>query len=168
MRENKTKIYIDSSNIILSSLDIGFEIDFEKLFIYLKDRFRTEEIFYFTPNLKKIAQEIETLKIIGYKIVLKEIYYENNKTKGNCDVEISHYITKHIENNEVDTLVLLSGDGDFSFLIDYALNKNISVYLMPSNLKSSSKILRIKKKSKIVFLDSLRSLIEKEKTPTNT
>lgn len=99
---------------------------------------------------------------------MKDIYVENSKIKANCDVEISHYITKHIENKLVKEFTLLSGDGDFSMLLDYAKEKDVKVNLMPSDNKSTSRILKKKEWLKIIFLNDLRVLLEKEKTPTNT
>jgi uncharacterized LabA/DUF88 family protein len=73
-----------------------------------------------------------------------------------------------IENNELSQLILLSGDGDFSILLDYANKNNVDVILMPTDVKASSKILRIKKYLKIIFLEQVITKIEKEKTPAST
>ncbi len=117
--ENKKVIaYIDAANIILSCERLGIDLDFLKLQVYLKHKFRADEIYYFTANLKE--------------------------------------------------LVLLSGDGDFSMLLDYANENSIKVNLMPADKKSSSKILRIKSFLKIIFLEEIKSLITKEKTPAGT
>lgn len=164
----KSIVYIDAANIILSAQRSGMEIDFSKLQIYLKDKFRTDEIYYFTANLKQLKEEIQKMEELGFILVTKDVYYENAKTKANCDVEISHYITKHIENHLISKLILLSGDGDFSMLLDYANKNNVKVILMPSDKKSSSKILRIKKYLKLIFLTYIIEEIRKEKTPAST
>lgn len=164
----KVIAYIDAANIILSCNRAGIILDFLKLQVYLKHKFRVDDIHYFTANLKKISEDIDILRENNFKIVLKDLYIENSKTKANCDVEIAHYITKHIENKNVKELVLLSGDGDFSMLLDYAYEKSVKVSLMPADKKSSSKILRIKTFIKIIFLEELKDLITKEKTPANT
>jgi uncharacterized LabA/DUF88 family protein len=164
----KKVAYIDAANIILSANRLGFEIDFLKLKVFLEDKFRVEEIYYFTAELKSLAEEIEVLKLNNFKVILKQIYYENSKTKANCDVEISHYITKHIENKEISKLVLLSGDGDFSMLLDYANQNKVEVVLMPVDKKSSAKLLRVKKYLQVTFLDQLKDRFIKEKTPAST
>lgn len=167
--ENKKVIaYIDAANIILSCERPGIDLDFLKLQVYLKHKFRADEIYYFTANLKKLSEELDILKINNFKLVLKDLYFENSKTKANCDVEISHYITKDVENKNIKELILLSGDGDFSMLLDYANENSIKVNLMPADKKSSSKILRIKSFLKIIFLEEIKSLITKEKTPAGT
>jgi uncharacterized LabA/DUF88 family protein len=164
----KTVAFIDTANIILSSRRGGVEIDFLKLKAYLFDKFKVDEIYYFTANLKFLNEDLKTLQENGFNIILKDVYYENSQTKANCDVEIAHYITKMIENKNLLKLILLSGDGDFSILLDYAHDCGIGTVLMPTDVKTSSKILRIKKYLKIIFLDQIINKIGKEKTPTNT
>jgi uncharacterized LabA/DUF88 family protein len=164
----KNIAFIDAANIILSSQRAGLDIDFLKLKTYLVDKFKVEKIYYFTANLKSLHEELKVLEMNGFSLVLKQVYFENSKTKANCDVEISHYITKMIENNELSQLILLSGDGDFSILLDYANKNNVDVILMPTDVKASSKILRIKKYLKIIFLEQVITKIEKEKTPAST
>lgn len=166
--EKKVYVYIDAANIIMSSEGSGENIDFKKLYKYINDKFRAEKIFYFTGNLKKITEEIESLSRIGYDIVQKGVYLEQNKIKANCDVEISHYITKHIENSLASEIILLSGDGDFAMLFDYAKEKRVTSKLMPYNKKSTSKILRRKDFVKIIFIDQLKNKALKEKTPAST
>ncbi len=164
--KNKTFVYIDAANIIMSADRAGFEIDFFKLKVYLEDMFKTKDIYYFTGNIKSQEENIRALNVNNFKVVLKQVYFESSKTKANCDVEISHYITKHVENKQTEKIVLLSGDGDFSMLIDYAKDNNIETFLFPTDRKSTSKILRSKKFLKITFLIDIKNKIEK--TPANT
>lgn len=154
-----TNIYIDTSNIILSLKDLDLEINFESFFIYLKDRFRTKNIYYITPNLEKLNEDLKKIEKVGYKIIKKEIYFQN-KIKANCDVEISHYITKDIENNLTEKLVLISGDGDFSILLDYANKKNIKINILSASKKSTAKILRKKKNFKVEYLKNFTKIIK--------
>lgn len=169
MEESKKKIaYIDAANIILALKSIYLEVDFLKLKIFLEDKFRLDEVYYFTADLEKLKESISSLRENNFNVITKSIYFENHKTKANCDVEISHHITKHVENNEVSEIILLSGDGDFSMLLDYAKDKNVEVKLMPANKKSTSKILKSKKFLKIFFMEELISKFEKEKTPAST
>ena len=158
--------YIDASNIILSARRAGLDLDLLRLRQYILDKYRTNEIYYFTPNLKSTKDENEALIKAGFKIVFKEIYYENSNTKANCDVEISHYITKHIENNQVSKLILLSGDGDFSMLLDYANTNEIKVEVLSTDVKSTSYILKKKKYMILKYLVELGDKIEK--SPANT
>ena len=164
----KNIAFIDAANIILSSQRVGMDIDFLKLKTYLVDKFKIENIYYFTANLKSIHEELKVLEMNNFSLVLKQVYFENSKTKANCDVEISHYITKMVESGELSKLILLSGDGDFSILLDYANKNDIDTVLMSTDVKTTSKILRVKKYLKIIFLEQIITKITKEKTPAST
>ena len=164
----KTIAFVDAANIILSAKRARIEIDFIRLKAYLVDKFELDEIYYFTANLEFLRNELIILEENNFHIIIKDIYYENSITKANCDVEIAHYITKIIEKGNVLKIILLSGDGDFSILIDYAHNQGIETVLMPTDIKTSSKVLRIKKYLKITFLDQIINKIGKEKTIANT
>ncbi len=164
----KNIAFIDAANIILSSQRAGMDIDFLKLKTYLVDKFKVENIYYFTANLKSIHEELRVLEMNNFSLVLKQVYFEKSKTKANCDVEISHYITKMVESGELSKLILLSGDGDFSILLDYANKNDIDTVLMSTDVKTTSKILRVKKYLKIIFLEQIITKITKEKTPAST
>lgn len=60
--DKKVIAYVDAANIILSCQRAGIRLDFLKLKIYLEHKFRTEEIYYFTANLEKLNEELETLR----------------------------------------------------------------------------------------------------------
>ncbi len=160
--------YVDASNIILSARRAEIDIDFLRLKIYLEDKYDVEKVYYFTPNLKSTKDENNALINAGFEVVFKEIYHENDKTKANCDVEISHYITKHIENKMVSGMVLLSGDGDFFILLEYAKINNVSLDIVSTDPQSTSKLLKRRFYNKITFLIDIKDRLEKEKPPTNT
>ena len=79
----KVIAYIDAANIILSCKRIGLEIDFLKLKKYLEDKFRIDEIYYFTANLKALGIELEILRENYFRVVLKEVHIKKEKTPAN-------------------------------------------------------------------------------------
>jgi uncharacterized LabA/DUF88 family protein len=62
----------------------------------------------------------------------------------------------------------MSGDGDFSILLDYAKENSVETFLMPTDKKSTSKVLRLKSFLKITFVKDILTKVEKEKTPAST
>ncbi len=74
---------IDAANIILSCKRIGLEIDFLKLKKYLEDKFRIDEIYYFTANLKALGIELEILRENYFRVVLIEVHIKKEKTPAN-------------------------------------------------------------------------------------
>lgn len=149
----KTIVYIDAANIILSCKNVDLRIDILKLIQNLKDKFRTEKIIYFTGNFKSMEKYFDTLIENGVEMIYKEIYNENDKTKANCDVEISHRITYDIENGLVDKVILLSGDGDFVHLADYINRNKKKITVIAAEPISCSRMI---KKRQFIALSYLR------------
>ena len=109
-----------------------------------------------------------TLKEVGVEMIFKEIYNEENKAKANCDVEIAHRMTSDILLNQVQKIVLLSGDGDFAYLCDYAQAKNLEIKVMAIDPVSCSRVIKKRQFTRISYLVELGHLIRKEKPPAGT
>ncbi len=162
----RTTLYIDAANLIKASQKhIKQNYDIFELLVYLKDRYRINNCIYFTGNIKSLTTDYELLKSFGVEIVFKKIYFEGGKTKANCDVEISHRITKDVENNLIDNIVLLSGDGDFAALLDYANERLEKVQLFSVIKYNTSKLLRSRRYLNVTYLNDLIDSI-KRKGPT--
>ena len=75
-------IYIDSANIILSARNYGLGFDMLKLIRHLKDKFRTEDIIYFSGDFKSQQKLFESLKRIGVELVLKRGLQRKRKNES--------------------------------------------------------------------------------------
>jgi uncharacterized LabA/DUF88 family protein len=144
------------------------EIDILKLFKYLRDKFRVQKIIYFTARFSKDSELYKTISEDGVEIIFKEIYNENSKVKANCDVEISHRITRDLDFSLVDDIVLLSGDGDFVHVLDYAKNLKKKVKVMAANPESCSVVIKRRGYLSVSYLSDVYNLIRNEKPPMST
>ena len=115
-----------------------------------------------------MREECEAIASAGVELVYKEIYSEENKAKANCDVEIAHRMTSDVLLGVVDGIVLLSGDGDFACLCDFARSKNISIRVMAFDPKSCSRVIKQRQFTRVSYLVELGALITKEKPPAGT
>src|SRR3989344_3763081 len=165
---SRTLVYIDAANIIFSARNLGFDLDILRLIRHMEDSFRPERILYFTGNFKSMREEFEAIASAGVELVYKEIYNEENKAKANCDVEIAHRMTSDVLLGVVDGIVLLSGDGDFACLCDFARSKNISIRVMAFDPKSCSRVIKQRQFTRVSYLVELGALITKEKPPAGT
>jgi len=43
----KIYVFIDSNNLYLSIKDCGWKLNFEKFYVYLKDKYKVEKVFIF-------------------------------------------------------------------------------------------------------------------------
>ncbi|MBI5004384.1 NYN domain-containing protein [Candidatus Kaiserbacteria bacterium] len=164
----ETIIYIDAANIILSAQNLDFDLDIFKLIQHLKDSFRSAHIVYFTGNFKSKQEEFLALEQMEVEMVYKEIYNEHNKSKANCDVEISHRMTSDLLLGTAEKIVLLSGDGDFACLCDFAQSKDITIKVMAFDPVSCSRVIKRRQFAKVSYLVELGALITKEKPPAGT
>ncbi len=98
---------------------------------------------------------------MGYDISFKPtITDKNGKTKGNIDGELILSVAKDFYENDLKSVVLVAGDGDYHCLVDFLKNKDIPVTIVSPNRKYLSFLLK-RTNVPIVILDDF---IDKLKT----
>jgi uncharacterized LabA/DUF88 family protein len=156
--------FIDSQNLNLGIRSKGWELDFKRFRIYLNDKYHVKKAFLFIGYIERNEKLYSYLRRVGYTLVFKPtIRYRKdgkNVIKGNVDVEL--VMTVMIELENFHRAVIVSGDGDFYFLIKYLFNMDkLEVLLVPN--KKYSSLLR-KFQENIFVLSLKRDLLEKRKT----
>ena len=153
--------FIDSQNLNLGVRSLGWEIDYRKFRLYLKNKYAVEKAFMFigmVPNNQKLYTALQS---IGFILVFKATvrYIENGKetVKGNVDAELVLHAAA-IEHNNYNKAIIVSGDGDFHCLVDYLQENDKLLHIMTPNA-SYSKLLK-KFVKYIVRLDILRNNLQ--------
>ena len=177
----KRYAFIDVQNTDATASQIlGFVIDWEKAYKHLKEQWNCEKIFFYSgiqdgDDIK--AMEYLKLKDLGYLMNAKpyKIYKNQDKIvkiicskcaneidytieggvrwKSNCDAELSVDAT-NLASPGVEFLIL-TGDGDFEYVIRNAVEKGVKVYLV-----SSAKKIKVSPRySRSRFSTKLRDLI---------
>lgn len=116
----KTYAFIDASNIIYGARSEGWLIDQKKLFQYLKSKFSViKAFFYYGKDSKSKKKEdfLDKLEQFGYTLRVKEIKRYGKRIKANCDVDLTMDMLIRIK--EYQRAIVLSGDGDFTPLLEY-------------------------------------------------
>lgn len=120
-----TRIYIDGANLHQGIKKAGI-LDYAKFYKYLTNKYRPKNIYIFLGRIAKNQPLYDFLTHCGYKIILKDTFQnEDGEIKGNVDAEI---VLRSVEDAYEETYecgILVSGDGDFSCLIDFWKRKNI-------------------------------------------
>lgn len=122
-------MFIDGWNLARVTKDyLGKEVDFRKLLNYFTRNAFVLRVFYYigekiTPEEEAVKQKrfITWLKRNGFKVVTKPVKtFINEKgereEKANLDVDIA--IDMFDLADKVDKIVLISGDGDFTKVIE--------------------------------------------------
>lgn len=144
--------FIDASNIIYGTRTKQgqkWNMDYEKLYEYLRGRYGVEKIFYFggiEQHKEKQQRFYDVLRRIGYVTVLKPVIYHSQPDgsvirKANCDVDLTFYAMRTVE--EYSGIILMSGDGDFYILLEYLLQEGKTVHVIANRQRTAQAIRRL-------------------------
>lgn len=193
--------FIDVQNTETTALKVlNFVFDWQKLINYLETRWNCEKIFFYPGiqendeirknlfsnligNKSEVIIRVKEYRVYKNQDKISNVACPNCKTnvvhkidmgyswKCNCDVEMTLDVLK---NSETDTEILLfTGDGDFSFLIEEIIKREIKVRIFSSALSvGKSGYKRLSKKLKkltnqkgslvqLIELQNIKRIIEK-------
>jgi uncharacterized LabA/DUF88 family protein len=157
--------FIDSQNLHLGIRSMGWQIDYKKFRLYLKNKYGVDRAFMFIGLVANNQKLYTQLQAAGFILVFKPTvrYFENGKetVKGNVDAELVLHAAA-IEYGNYDKAIIVSGDGDFACLIQFLEDNGKLLHVFTPNSKYS-KLLRPYSKY-IVELSQLKSSLEYQKT----
>lgn len=111
-----TGIFIDAGNVFYTQKNLKWKIDWLKF----KELFPINSKFnYFTafdPNNILQIKHNSFLKNHDFKLFTKTLHLVKGHHKGNMDVELAWEMCKKVDYYE--TFVLVSGDGDFEYILN--------------------------------------------------
>jgi uncharacterized LabA/DUF88 family protein len=155
---NSTYVFIDAQNLHLGIKDCGWEIDYLKLNIYLKEKYKVSKAFMYLGYIKRYQKLYRYLQNSGFELLFKQVVQKSN-TKGNVDVLLSVDTLRKIDN--YSKAVFISADGDFLPLYDYLTKeKRKEILVLIPNRKKYSRLL-LEYKSSLRFMNDLKSKIGK-------
>ena len=135
--------FIDSQNLNLAIKDCGWDLDYARFFVYLKDKYKVKKTFLFIGYVAGNEALYTFLQKAGYIIIFKPtLEYKTNGqkfTKGNVDAE----------------LVLHS-------MIEYLQKHGKLLHLLIPNRKRYSALLR-KFRRYFIYIDNLSNKLGKKK-----
>ncbi|HAM37713.1 MAG: seg [candidate division WS6 bacterium GW2011_GWC1_36_11] len=116
----------------------GWKLDFRRLRVYLKEKYKVEKCFLFIGNIPGNRHLYKYLKDSGYILIFKPtLRIGKEKIKGNVDAELVLHTMIEIKNFQ--KAIIISGDGDFYCLVKYLKEKGKLGYLLiPNNFAYSS------------------------------
>ena len=121
----RVALFIDGANLYATSKSLGFDIDYKRLLQHFRQRASLVRALYYTAlaedqEYSSIRPLIDWLDYNGYSMVTKPIKEFTDSTgrrkiKGNMDIELAVDAMRLADN--LDHIVLFSGDGDFRSLV---------------------------------------------------
>lgn len=161
-KQLRTYAFVDASNIIYGARAEGWFIDLKKLITYLKNKFKTKKVFFYygkdskSPEKEKFLKKLESF---GYILRVKEIKRFGNKSKANCDVDLTIDALLYLD--EYERAIILSGDGDFLPLYQVMKKRKKTVIIISSPKRTAREIKVFAGKDFINF-GNLRYFLERK------
>lgn len=132
--------FIDSQNLNLGVRSEGWELDFKKFRLYLRNKYKVTRALLFIGFIRKNQTLYSKLQSFGYEIIFKPTlqFKKSNRVlvKGNVDAEL--VLNCMINLNKFDKAIIISGDGDFYCLIEYLVTTNKLKNIIVPNHRYSS------------------------------
>ena len=150
--------FIDTQNLYMASREAGWKVNWERFFIYLREKFKVKRAYIFVGYLPQNVDWYEALREIGYSLVFKEVVYQGRVVKGNVDVELA--VKTMIDLEFFDKAVLVSNDGDFAYLVKYLNRQNKLETVLSTSHKKSSYLLRKAAQGRIWYLNEVKDRIK--------
>lgn len=164
----KAGIFIDGENILLTLYKLGWKIDYQKLLEYIKISTNSEIIkktFYSrndnSPSEKK-KRFFSMLNDNKFKV-----HYVDSKPKVNGDGYICNadpiIITDMIfsvHSEDINTIILLSGDGDFSYPLEQMQDLRVRVFVISTFSVANKEYIVNNEKFTFIDINDIRDEIE--------
>jgi len=130
--------FIDSQNLNLGVLSLGWRLDFCRFRIYLRDKYNVSTAYLFIGYVPGNEKMYASLQKFGYICIFKPtLELPDGSVKGNVDAEL--VLHTMIEYENFDKAVIVSGDGDFCCLVRHLIsNQKCEAVLVPNQHKYSA------------------------------
>src|SRR6476619_4586163 len=119
-------LFIDGANLYATSKALAFDIDYKRLLTLFRQKAQLVRALYYTAiaeeqEYSSIRPLIDWLDYNGYTMVTKPTKeftdtLGRRRIKGNMDIELTVDAMRLVEN--LDHVVLFTGDGDFRSLVE--------------------------------------------------
>ena len=157
--------FIDSQNLNLGIKASGWTLDFRKFRLYLKNKYGVERAYIFIGQVAGNESLYTALNEMGYILVMKPTteYKVDGKVtvKGNVDAELVLHAAA-IQYTHYDSAIIVSGDGDFTCLVEFLDKRSKLLYVLTPNRHYSSLLRRFDRYIKRI--DNVRGSLEYKPT----
>ena len=148
--------YIDASNLKFGIEQSGWKLDYKSFRSWLRDKFGVSRAILFMGLIPNNADLYNHLSCIGYNISFKPtITSKEGRTKGNVDGELILAIAKDFYEKNLESVVLVSGDGDYHCVVEFLKEKKIPISIVSPNKKYLSLLLK-RTNVPIIILDEFK------------
>lgn len=157
-KQSRNFAFIDSQNLNLGVRSLHWQLDYRKFRLYLKNKYYVEKAYLFIGQLAGNEKLYLSLQEMGYLLIFKPtVETKGGIVKGNVDAELVLHAAA-IQYKNYDKAVIVSGDGDFTCLVDFLQERDKLLYVLTPNRHYSSLLRRFD--SYIKRVDNARESLE--------
>ncbi len=138
-------IFVDVPNVMYAAERLGVKIDFGKLLAFLVRGRELARASAYAPISDDPMARLESQRFVqpfvglGYRIVTKPLKrYADGSMKANFDVELAIDVLSM--SDRLDTVTLVSGDGDFRRLVELVASKGVRVEVVAFGQSTASEL----------------------------
>lgn len=157
--------FIDAQNLNLGIKSLGWDLDFKRFRVYLKEKYGVNVAYLFIGYIQQNQDLYASLQKAGYILIFKPVFPDKDgNVKGNVDADLVLQVM--IDFPDYDKAVIVTSDGDFYSLVKYLNERNKLKVVLSPYIKTCSVLLKKSAKEKIVFMDNLRNKLEYKRKST--
>ncbi len=136
-------VYIDAQNVHRKTIDNNRRINWQRLFVYLCEKYKIDVIYYAVGYVKKYEKLYNMLERIWYTMLYKEtIILSNGEIKGNVDIDIAIRCILDMCRCNLQKAYLITNDWDYNTLMKTLIEEGIFWWLIVADDKSISQLLK--------------------------
>ena len=147
-KNERVALFIDGANLYAAAKALSVEIDYRRLLSFFSEHACLIRANYYTALIEdqeysSIRPLIDWLDYNGFRMVTKPAkeFFDSSgrrKIKGNMDIELAVDALEMSDN--IDHIVLFSGDGDFRYLVDAIQRKGRKVTVISTTASQPSMV----------------------------
>jgi len=164
MEKSANYAFIDSQNLHLAIQGQGWNLDYKKFRVYLKEKHNVETAYIFIGYVPENATLYTSLQSFGFVVVFRPTLKNSEGViKGNCDAEL--VLQAMIDFEKYKQAIIVSGDGDFHCLVKYLREQGKLKCVLVPDMRRYSILLNKAAEKHLAFMNNLRTKLEYKRLP---
>ncbi|ACZ39071.1 NYN domain-containing protein [Sphaerobacter thermophilus] len=142
---DKVAVFFDMSNLYFAARDLGIKIDYTRLLDFIVGGRRLHRAYAYmavAPDDNTAVPFLTWLRRNGFRVITKTLRrYSDGTSKGDLDMELAVDLLSQAP--YIDVAVIVSGDGDFTYLVDRAQRLGLRVEIASTPRYTATDLMEI-------------------------
>ena len=154
-------VYIDGANLHRGALSLGWELDYLRFRVWLKDKYGIKTAYLFLGLIPRYKDLYTFLQKAGYILIFKEtILNGEGIPKGNCDADLVLQATRDVFEASYDYSIIVSSDGDYASLVKFLMERKKMKRILSPYPQERCSVLLKRTGAPISYIADKRGILE--------